>query len=147
VSPDGNKVYVTNVTSQTLSVIDAGSNTVTATIPIFSGSAAREPGPRGLSVTPDGSKVYVANGDIGTVAVIDAATNTVTKYLVVEGVAISLGVFIAQPEFAGTPGTANCHGQSVSALAKRYGGIDAAAASLGFPSVQGLQDAVRTFCA
>ena len=34
-------------------------------------------------------------------------------------------------EFAGTPGKANCHGKSVSALAKQYGGL-AAAAALGF---------------
>ena len=35
-------------------------------------------------------------------------------------------------EFAGTPGKANCHGKSVSALAKQYGGLAAAAAALGF---------------
>ena len=48
--------------------------------------------------------------------------------------------------FPGTPGQANCHGQSVSALAQRYGGLDAAAATLGFPSVQALQDAIKAFC-
>jgi hypothetical protein len=48
--------------------------------------------------------------------------------------------------FAGTPGMPNCHGQSVSALAQQYGGLDAAASALGFPSVQALQDAIRTFC-
>jgi len=31
-------------------------------------------------------------------------------------------------EFAGTPGKASCHGKSVSALAKQYGGLAAAAA-------------------
>ena len=36
--------------------------------------------------------------------------------------------FLATPVFAGTPGTANCHGQSVSALAKQYGGLNNAAA-------------------
>jgi hypothetical protein len=35
------------------------------------------------------------------------------------------------PVFAGTPGKANCHGQSVSALARQYGGLNAAAAALG----------------
>ena len=56
--------------------------------------------------------------------------------------------------FAGTQGTANCHGQSVSALAQQYGGMDAAdggmdaaAAALGFPSVSALQDAITDFCA
>jgi hypothetical protein len=48
--------------------------------------------------------------------------------------------------FAGTPGTTNCHGESVSALAQEFGGLRAAAAALGFPSVRALQDAIRTFC-
>jgi len=48
--------------------------------------------------------------------------------------------------FAGTPGQANCHGKSVSALAKQYGGLDAAASALGYSSVQALQDAIREFC-
>ena len=48
--------------------------------------------------------------------------------------------------FAGTPGTANCNGKSVSALAQKYGGINAAASALGFPSVQALQNAIRVFC-
>ena len=34
----------------------------------------------------------------------------------------------AEPIFAGTPGKANCYGQSVAALAKQYGGLNAAAA-------------------
>jgi Beta-propeller repeat len=53
---------------------------------------------------------------------------------------------IAALTFAGTPGKANCHGKSVSALAQQYGGLAAAAAALGFPSVQALQDAIREFC-
>lgn len=48
--------------------------------------------------------------------------------------------------FAGIPGKTNCHGKSVSALAQQFGGIDAAAAALGFSSVEALQDAIRTFC-
>ena len=49
--------------------------------------------------------------------------------------------------FAGTQGKPNCHGQSVSALARQYGGMDAAAAALGFSSVSELQDAITDFCA
>jgi hypothetical protein len=52
----------------------------------------------------------------------------------------------AKPVFAGTPGEANCHGQSVSALAQQFGGLDNAAAALGFPSVQALQGVIRAFC-
>jgi hypothetical protein len=46
--------------------------------------------------------------------------------------------------FAGTPGAANCHGQSVSALA-RQGGINSVAAALGYASVQALQDAISAY--
>jgi hypothetical protein len=48
--------------------------------------------------------------------------------------------------FAGSPGSSNCPGKSVSALADQFGGLDAAAQALGFPSVQALQDAIRAFC-
>ena len=51
-----------------------------------------------------------------------------------------------EPIFAGTPGKANCHGQSVSALAKQYGGLNNAAAALGYPSVSALQNAIMQFC-
>ena len=47
---------------------------------------------------------------------------------------------------AGTPGRANCHGKSVSALAHQFGSLHAAAAALGFSSVGALQDAFKTFC-
>ena len=50
------------------------------------------------------------------------------------------------PAFAGTPGKANCHGKSVSALDKQYGGVNAAAAALGFASVKALRDAIEEFC-
>ena len=48
--------------------------------------------------------------------------------------------------FAGTPGTANCIGTSVSALAKKYRGLNAAAAALDYPSVTALQNAIAAFC-
>ncbi len=47
---------------------------------------------------------------------------------------------------AGAPGQANCHGKSVSAVARQFGGFDAAAAALGFSSVNALQDGFKTFC-
>jgi hypothetical protein len=47
---------------------------------------------------------------------------------------------------AGTPGQANCHGQTVSAMAKEFGGIDASASTLGYSSVSALQDGIRVFC-
>jgi hypothetical protein len=48
--------------------------------------------------------------------------------------------------FAGAPGKANCHGVSVSALAKQYGGIEKAAKALGFTSVKELENAITGFC-
>ena len=50
------------------------------------------------------------------------------------------------PVFVGTPGKANCHGQSVSALAKQYGGLNNAAAALGFDSVNALQKDIGDYC-
>jgi hypothetical protein len=50
------------------------------------------------------------------------------------------------PQFAGTPGKANCHIKSVAALVRQYGGLDAAAAALGFDSVNALQEAIGAFC-
>ena len=148
VSPDGSKVYVTNSVSPTgtVSVIDTATNTVSATVPV--GIA-----PFGVAVKPDGSKVYVANQLASTVSVIDTATNTVSATIPVGNQPIAFGVFIQPPRagqppptFAGVAGSKNCHGTSVSALATKFGGLDAAAAALGFSNVQGLQDAIRAFC-
>jgi len=47
---------------------------------------------------------------------------------------------------AGTPGQADCHGKSISALARQFGGSYSAAVTLGFSSVQALQDAFTLFC-
>jgi hypothetical protein len=47
---------------------------------------------------------------------------------------------------AGTPGQANCHGESISALAKQFGGLNTAASALGFSSVKALQDSFAGFC-
>lgn len=55
-------------------------------------------------------------------------------------------IFTQRPVFAGTPGKANCRGQGVAALAKQYGGLNNAAAALGFDSVNLLQNAVGEFC-
>jgi hypothetical protein len=60
----------------------------------------------------------------------------------------AFGVFIqSAPRLAGTPGAANCHGRSVSALAQEYGGLATAAAALGYSSVQVLQNDIAAYCA
>jgi hypothetical protein len=47
---------------------------------------------------------------------------------------------------AGTPGHANCHGKTVSALANQFGGFSAASVVLGLSSEGALQDEIRVFC-
>jgi YVTN family beta-propeller protein len=183
-SPDGRRVYVTNEIGDNVPVIDTGTDTVIATIPVpISISAAVSPdgskiyipnrgnhiavadtqtnnvitssdfingGLFGVSVTPDGRKVFVANYAANTVSVIDTATNMLIATIPVGSDPLAFGVFIqpAQPapRFAGTPGKANCYGKSVSALAKQYGGLNAAAAALRFDSVDALQAAIEEFC-
>jgi hypothetical protein len=47
---------------------------------------------------------------------------------------------------AGTPGVANCLGKTIAALAQEFGSTFSAASSLGFSSVQALQDGFTLFC-
>ncbi len=140
VTPDGRKVYFANHESNNASVIATATNTVTATIPVGSF-------PYGVAVTPDGSKVYVANSGSNNMSVIDTVTNTVSATVSVGVEPVAFGVFIMPtPRFAGTPGYSNCRGMSVSALAQKYGGLAAAAAALGYSSVQVLQEAIAAYC-
>jgi len=95
---------------------------------------------------------YITNSGSNTVSVIDTATNTVVSTIPVGSGPDAFGIFIRPapilgPTFAGTPGSPNCQGKSVSALATKFGGLDAAAAALGFSDVQGLQNAIGAFCA
>ena len=48
--------YITNIGSNTTSVIDIANNNVTATVPVGTS-------PWGVAVSSDGSKVYVANNE------------------------------------------------------------------------------------
>ena len=69
VSPDGSKVYITNTTAGTVSVINPATNEIVGTI-------QTGPNPAGVAFTPDGKFAYVANMGANTVTVINAATNT-----------------------------------------------------------------------
>ncbi|MHC1753918.1 MAG: PGF-pre-PGF domain-containing protein [Methanosarcina sp.] len=79
--------YITNFGSNTVSVIDTATNTVTATVPVGIE-------PLGVAVALDGTKVYVTNNVSNSVSVIDTSTNTVTATINVgnnpTGVAINL---------------------------------------------------------
>jgi gliding motility-associated-like protein len=87
-SPDGNTVYVTNFSDNTVSVINAKTNKVIATIPVGNG-------PWGMAVSPDDSHVYVTNNEANTVSVITTATNTVSATIPVgsvpQGICINPG--------------------------------------------------------
>lgn len=48
--------------------------------------------------------------------------------------------------FAGVAGSHNCHGVTISAFAKEYGGIANAALLLGYATVADLQGGVTTYC-
>jgi YVTN family beta-propeller protein len=96
VTPDGSRVYVTNL-NNTVSVIATATNSVVATISVGNG-------PLGVAFTPDGSKAYVANQFDHTVSVIDTATNAVTATVAVGTSPIAFGIFI-RPKFAGKQGS------------------------------------------
>ena len=64
------RVYVPNRVDNSVSVIDASSNTVISTPMVGTG-------PNGVAVHPSGSRVYVANTGSDSISVIDAASNTV----------------------------------------------------------------------
>jgi YVTN family beta-propeller protein len=66
------KVYVTNMASGSVSVIDARKRRVIATIAVGTE-------PFGCALTPDGSRLFVANQSSGTVSVIDTTSDRVIK--------------------------------------------------------------------
>ncbi|MDT5013318.1 MAG: hypothetical protein QOH57_4935 [Mycobacterium sp.] len=71
-SPDGQRLYVSNTFNNTVSVLDTSKATPTLMATVAVGVT-----PGGIAVSPDGTKVYVANFSSGTVSVISTATNAV----------------------------------------------------------------------
>ena len=65
VNSNGSRIYVANLPSSTVSVIDTATDTVIRS-PITFGAL-----PFGLAVTPDERRVYVGNSGSNTVSVID----------------------------------------------------------------------------
>src|ERR1700751_5033087 len=63
-------IYVTNQLDNTLSVMNAQTNQVTATVPAGVG-------PEGVAVTPDGSRVYIADSRASQVSVLYTADNKI----------------------------------------------------------------------
>jgi YVTN family beta-propeller protein len=87
VAPDGSKVYLIDLYSNTVIVIDAATNNVKATIPVGNFTT-------GVSITPDGKKLYVVDSDSNSVSVIDVATNTVIASIPVGDKPNAFGHFI-----------------------------------------------------
>ncbi len=92
--------YIPNFSTNTVSVIDLTTNTVTDTISVGAS-------PFGVCVSPDGTKVYVSNQNDNTVSVINTANNTVLSTIPVgvspEGLCISADgskVYVANNSFS-----------------------------------------------
>jgi gliding motility-associated-like protein len=70
--------YISNVYSNSVSVISVAENKVIATIPV--------PGePIGVCISPDGNKLYVVNSAADNISVINTSTNTIVKNIAVNG--------------------------------------------------------------
>jgi len=87
------------------------------------------------SASTRAQNAYITDLVFNTVSVIDTATNTVIATMPVGVHPAAFGVFI-QPRFAGVPGSDNCLGTSFAALPQKFAGLNAAAAALGFSTVQ-----------
>jgi YVTN family beta-propeller protein len=80
VSPDGDFVFVTNKTDNTVSVFNTSTGNVVSTFTTV-GTA-----PTGIAIGPDGARVYVANRGSNNVSVLDASTG-----VAVAGSPVSVG--------------------------------------------------------
>ena len=80
-----NSVYVANLISNTVSVIDGATDTVTATIAVGTE-------PSGIAVDETTNTIYVANLVSNTVSVIDGATDTVTATIAVGNSPVGIAV-------------------------------------------------------
>ena len=126
VSPDDRHVYVAGA-GGAVSVMDAATGAVTATIPTRHGVS-------GLAISPDGTHLYATDGASDTVSVIDAAVGAVTATIPVGpdpmGVAVSPDghtVYVAEDS---DPGTLTVIDTGTAAITERIpvGGNPAAVA-------------------
>lgn len=74
-----NKIYVTNPSINSATIIDGASNSAVI-IPI---AGAIEPA--GFAINSTTNQIYVANGNDGVVSIIDGATNSSTTYVPISG--------------------------------------------------------------
>lgn len=83
VTPDGKRVYTTNIVSGTVTSIDF-------TLPVHQQVAQIEvgKGPEAIDVSPDGREVWVGQNGDGSISIIDTATNKVKETIKVGEVPI-----------------------------------------------------------
>jgi YVTN family beta-propeller protein len=81
-------IYVSNLSDNTVSVINSSTYIVSATIAVGNG-------PEGLSVSPDGTKLYLANNSDNNVYVINTSTNAVVDTIAVGNYPQAMGNFIS----------------------------------------------------
>lgn len=84
ITPDGTRVYVVNIGSNSVSVISTATNTVTATLSGVAGD------PQGVAITPDGKRAYVTS-TFYVAKVIDTDPASPTFHTVIATVTLGLG--------------------------------------------------------
>ncbi len=69
VSPDGKRLYTTNIVTENVSVINRASGKLITQVPCGKGA-------EGMCITPDGKRLWVGNQEAGSITIIDTETNT-----------------------------------------------------------------------
>jgi YVTN family beta-propeller protein len=98
INPTGTRIYLTNFSGETLSVIDTATNALIAAIPVGVN-------PDSVAMNPGGTLLYVVNSGSDTVSVIDAATNTVTGTIPVGRYPHAFGNFVGPATISPTDTT------------------------------------------
>jgi YVTN family beta-propeller protein len=85
------QAFVTNNEDDTVTVIDAVTDSVITTITVG-------PAPNPLDILPDGSKAYIGNTSDGTLSVIDTATDTVSNTISTTTNPFDIVVMVVTPD-------------------------------------------------
>jgi YVTN family beta-propeller protein len=96
ITPNNGKAYVTNRTTDTVTVIDTTTGSATYHQPIRTislGGGFNTAQPYGAALTPDGSALYVASGRTRTVYVIATSTDSIVATIPISGVGPSSGAY------------------------------------------------------
>ena len=121
VTPDSTRVYVV-YNSGMLAVIDAATNTVTATTPLAGGATQ-------IALNPAGTRGYVTIPNDQTIAVIDTATNGVVAVIhgiTTQAIAVNpAGTEVYTPDFGGFTDVISTSTNSVVGTITGAGGVGA----------------------